>query len=152
MRTVSASAVIDDELALLDVVAERNVAAHPHALGFGRGDLVADSFARDLTLELGEGEQHVEREAAHRGCGVERLRHRNERGAVRVQHIDDLREISERPSQPVDLVDDDNLHFAGRDVAEQPLQRRTFHGAARKPSVVVEIWQCRPAGMLLAET
>src|SRR5208282_5983479 len=34
---------IDDEFAVLDVVAERGLAAHPHALLFGCGDLVADA-------------------------------------------------------------------------------------------------------------
>src|SRR5208337_4242440 len=41
---------VDDQLAILDIVAERDVAAHPHALGLRRGDLVADALARDLAL------------------------------------------------------------------------------------------------------
>src|ERR1019366_5029892 len=41
-------------------------AAHPHALGLRRGDLVANALARDLALELGEREQHVERQTPHR--------------------------------------------------------------------------------------
>jgi hypothetical protein len=44
-------------------MAERWVAAHPHAPLFRRGDLVADAFPGDLALELGEGQQQVEREA-----------------------------------------------------------------------------------------
>ena len=35
---------VDDERALACVIAERHVAAHPHALLFRRGDLVADAF------------------------------------------------------------------------------------------------------------
>src|SRR4051794_14988379 len=46
---------IDDQLALLRVIAERRVAAHPHALLLRGGDLVADALAGDLTLELGKG-------------------------------------------------------------------------------------------------
>jgi hypothetical protein len=53
----------DDQFAVLDVVAERHIAAHPHALGLRRGDLVANALAGDLALELGKGEQHVERQA-----------------------------------------------------------------------------------------
>jgi hypothetical protein len=34
--------LIHDQFAVLDVVTERNVAAHPHALLLRRGDLVAD--------------------------------------------------------------------------------------------------------------
>jgi hypothetical protein len=56
---------VDDKFAFLDVVAERGLPAHPHTLPFRRGDLVADSLSRDLALELGEGEQYVEREATH---------------------------------------------------------------------------------------
>src|ERR1700737_1128710 len=53
---------VDDERALARVIAERHIAAHPHALLLRRGDLVADAFAGDLALELGKGPQHIERE------------------------------------------------------------------------------------------
>jgi hypothetical protein len=46
--------LVVDEILVLDVIAERHVAAHPHALLLGRGDLVADALAGDLALELGE--------------------------------------------------------------------------------------------------
>src|ERR1700722_15383335 len=57
---------VDDERALVGVIAERHIAAHPHALFLRGGDLVADAFTRDLALELGKGQQHVERQALHR--------------------------------------------------------------------------------------
>jgi len=47
---------IDDQFSLVEVVAERHMAAHPHTFALGGGDLVADSFAGDLTLELRERE------------------------------------------------------------------------------------------------
>jgi hypothetical protein len=47
-------ALVHDQLAVLDVVAERNKAAHPNALLAGRGELVADALANDLALELGK--------------------------------------------------------------------------------------------------
>ena len=62
---------VDGEFAFLDVVAERGQSAHPHALFLGRGDLVADSLSRDLALELGEGQQHVERETVRRWASDE---------------------------------------------------------------------------------
>ena len=40
----------------------------------------------------------------HRGRGVELLRHGDERGVMGIQHIDDLREIGERPGKAVDLA------------------------------------------------
>src|ERR1700744_6541493 len=42
------------ESAVLDPVAEWNRSAHPDALPFRGGDLVADSLASDLALKLGE--------------------------------------------------------------------------------------------------
>ena len=53
--------LVDDKLSLNHPVAERNDAANSDALPLRGGDLVADAFARDLPLELGEGEQHIER-------------------------------------------------------------------------------------------
>ncbi len=47
------------ESAVLDPVAEWNRSAHPDALPLRGGDLVADSLARDLPLELGERQEHV---------------------------------------------------------------------------------------------
>ena len=64
--TVSASVLVDDELAVFDVVAERGLTAHPHALLLGGRDLVADALAGDLALELGKRQEDVERQAAHR--------------------------------------------------------------------------------------
>ena len=55
-----------DQLAVFDLVAERDEAAHPHALLARGGELVADALADDLALELGEGEQDVKRQPAHR--------------------------------------------------------------------------------------
>src|SRR5207302_9394686 len=57
---------VDDERALVGVIAKRDIAAHPHALLLRRGDLVADAFAGHLPLELGQGQQHMERQAPHR--------------------------------------------------------------------------------------
>src|SRR6202040_1783405 len=53
---------VDDERALACVIAQRHIAAHPHALFFRRGDLVADAFAGDLPLELSKRQQHIERQ------------------------------------------------------------------------------------------
>lgn len=46
--------LVNGQLPIPGVVSERDIPAHPHALGLRRRDLVADAFARDLTLELGE--------------------------------------------------------------------------------------------------
>ena len=69
---------------------------------------------------------------------------------MRVEHVDDLGEVGQRAGQPVDLVDDHDLHFAGLDVGEQPLERRPLHRAAGEAAVVVEVAHGDPAGVLLA--
>ena len=50
---------IDYEPAVFHVITEWYDAAHPHALAFGGGDLVADPLAGDLSLKLSEGKQHI---------------------------------------------------------------------------------------------
>src|SRR5262249_18915110 len=46
--------LVDGQLAVLHLVAERRCATHPPAFLFGCGDLVADALAGDLALELSE--------------------------------------------------------------------------------------------------
>ena len=141
---------VDDELAVLDVVAERHEAAHPHALLAGGRELVADALADHLALELGERQQDVERQPPHRRGGVERLRHADEGDAVAVEHLDQLGEIHQRAAEAVDLVDHHHVDAAGLDVGEQPLQRRAFQRRAGDAAVVVAVGHQHPAFGLLA--
>ena len=46
-----------------------------------------------------------------------------------VEDVDDLGKICERPRQSVDLVDNDGLNLAGRDVLQKPLERRPLRRA-----------------------
>src|SRR5882724_11930800 len=64
---------IDGDLSILGVIAERRHAADPKTLALGSRNLVPDALGGDLALELGEREQHVQREASHGGGGVELL-------------------------------------------------------------------------------
>jgi hypothetical protein len=113
------------------------MATHPQAPSTRGGDLVADALARHLALELREGEQHVEREPAHRRGGVELLGHRDEGDAVRVEGLDDPGEVGERAGQPVDLVDEQEVDPAALDIGQKALQRRSRHGAAGETTIVV---------------
>src|SRR6266699_1747461 len=72
---------VDHELAVLDVVSERDSAAHPHALAPRGRELVADALARQLALKLGEREQDIEGQPTHRGGGIELLGDGHERDA-----------------------------------------------------------------------
>ena len=119
-------------------------------LGLGRRNLVANAFAGDLALELGEAQEHVERQPAHAGGGVERLRYRHEADAPRIEPLDDPREVGEAAGQPVDLVDHHHIDKPRLDIAHQPLQRGALHGSAREPAIVIECWQRAPAFRCLA--
>jgi hypothetical protein len=74
-----------------------------------RGDLVADAFAGDVPLELGERQKHIQGQPSHAGGGVELLGDRHKRDAAAVKDLDELGKIRERASQPVDLIDDDHI-------------------------------------------
>jgi hypothetical protein len=49
--------LVHDQLAVLDVISQWDIAAHPHALGLGCRDLVANALTGNLTLELSEREK-----------------------------------------------------------------------------------------------
>ena len=148
--------LVHHQLAVAHVVAERRGAAHPHALAPRRGELVADALADHLALELGEAEQDVERQPAHRRRRVELLSYAYERNVMLVEYFDNPCEVGERAAQPVDLVDDDDVDDAALDIAQQPLQRRPLHacrrrnrrrrsGRRRGSSLRASGWRCTPA-------
>src|SRR5271168_5385507 len=114
--------ILDDAKgAILDPVAQRDYAAHPYSLLLRSRDLISDPFARNLTLELGEGQQHIEDQPSHAGRGVERLGHRDEGDAMGIECLDQLGEVGERAGQPIDLVDDDHVDPSRLHVDEQVL-------------------------------
>ena len=115
-----------------------------------RRDLVADAFTGDLALELGKGQQHIERQPTHRARRVELLRHRNERHTLCVKELDQPGKIGERAGQPVDLVHDHDVDPAGPDIGEQALRRESLEIAARKPAIVIAVSRQQPTLVLLA--
>ena len=143
--------ILDDvQCAILDPVAQRDYAAHPHPLLLRSGDLVPDPLARDLPLELGEGQQHVEGQPSHAGRGVERLGHRDEGDVGLSNSLDQLGEVGERAGQPIDLIDDDHVDPSRLHIGEQLLKRRPIHRPAGIAAVVVAIPDQSPALMRLA--
>jgi len=109
-----------------------------------------DAFTGDLPLELGKGQQHIERQAPHRARRVELLRHRNERHTLCVEELDQPGKIGERAGQPVDLVDDHDIDPASPDIAEQALRRGSLEIAAREPAIVIAVSRQQPTLVLLA--
>jgi len=64
-RTMAASASLIDQLAGHHIIAQRRHTAHPNSLALPGSDLVTDTLASDLALELGEGQQHVQHQPPH---------------------------------------------------------------------------------------
>ena len=117
----------DVKRAVFDPITEWNCATHPDASLFRGSDFVPDALARNFAFELRERKQHVEGEPSHAGGGVESLGHRDERDIVFVEQLDQLGEVGQRPCQPVDLVDDDDVHPAGANVVQQLCQGGPVH-------------------------
>jgi hypothetical protein len=76
---------IDDQPPLAKVIPKRRHAPHPHPLFLGSRYLVPDALTGDLPLELGEREQDIEGQSAHRGGGVELLSDGDERDVVDIE-------------------------------------------------------------------
>src|SRR5438067_1239839 len=135
----------NEQLVVSALVSERRDAAHPHPLLLRGGDLVADTLAGDLALELRKGQQNIEGQTPHRRRRVELLRDRNKGRASRIKDFDDLGKISQRAGQPVDLVDNDRIDPTRRDVGEQPLQSRPIDRLAGEPAGGITCTQANPA-------
>src|ERR1700722_12541060 len=107
------------ESAVFDPVSKGDCAAHPDSPFLRCGDFVPDALARNLTLELRKRKQHVEGQPPHAGRGIEGLGYRDERDVVFVKELDELGEVSERPCQPIDLIDDDHIDLSSANVVQQ---------------------------------
>ena len=136
---------IDDELPVLNLVAERHHAAHPQPFLFGSGDFVTDALTRDLALELCKRQQHVQRQSAHGRAGIERLADRDHGNIVRIEPVDQFCEVAQGSCQPINPVDDDLVHLVLFDVLEQLPQCRTRQRATGDTAVVVVRGQGDPA-------
>ena len=126
-----------DQLRVHDIVAQERHPARPLALPPGGGDLVAGPFRDHLAFELGEREQHVQDQPAHRRGRVELLGDRHERHLVPLEHLHHPGEVQQAAAQAVHLVDHDAVDHAGLDVGHQPFQGRAVHVAAGESAVVV---------------
>jgi hypothetical protein len=137
-------ALIDNELAVFDVVAERRPTAHPHSLSPRGGELVADTLADDLTFELGKGQENIKRQPTHRCCRVERLRDTDESDFVAVEDLHELGKIHQGAAEPVDLIDDDHVHLIDLDIGKKPFEGRALKRGPGNPAVVVAVGNQKP--------
>ena len=146
--------VIDDKFPSgpirMRIVAERGEPAHPEPLLLRGGDLVPDPLGRDLALELGKGQKHVQRQPSHGRRSVESLRDRHEGTFCCFKPFDQLREIRQRAGQTVDLVDDNHVDPSGVDVGEEVPEGGPFQRPAGDPAIVISGRHHLPALMSLA--
>ena len=100
----------------IDVVAQDGCAAGPLAFTPRGRDLVPSPLRDDLALELGEGQQHVEYQAAHRRSSIKLLGHAHEGDLPLVETPHHPREVQEAAAEAVDFVDVYCLDKTGVDV------------------------------------
>ena len=144
---------VDDQAAAarVDIITKDRMPADPFALFPRRRLLVARALGNDLAFKLREGQEDVQRQPPQRVGGVELLGDRHEAHATFVEHLDDSREVHERPAEPVDLVDDHAVHLGGLDIHQELLQRGPIHVAAGVAAVVVVGRHQLPAFVALAQ-
>ena len=66
-----------------------------------------------------------------------------------IEQLDQLGEVSQRASQAVNLVDDDDVDLSGSQILKQPLQRRAVGVPTGEAAIVIFGPDQRPAGMRL---
>ena len=69
---------------------------------------------------------------------------------MRIEQLDELGKIGERPRQAVDLIDNDDLNLARPDVGQKTLQGRAVGRATGVSAIVVARADQRPACVRLA--
>ena len=137
--------LVDDQLLVLGVVAERHGAAGPFALLARRRQPCPGPARMPAPARTGQRTAGLQGQPAH-GCGgVELLGDGNERDRLGVKGLDQLCEIGERTGQAVDLVDHDHVDLAGLDIGEQLLEGRAVEVAAGVGGVVILLGQGLPA-------
>ena len=109
--------------------------SRPHALALRHRNLVSDAFPDNLPLELGKGQKDVQGQPSHRTGRIELLGHRDEGHAVGVKELNQIGEVSQQPSQSIDLIDNHDTHRAGTGCF-RPRTRRRRKGLAGPSSPV----------------
>ena len=66
---------------------------------------------------------------------------------MRIEQLDQLGEVGQRPCQTVDLVDDDDVDLPGADIIQQLLKVGAVRGSAGIPAVIIAGPDQGPAGM-----
>ena len=125
-----AHAALEQRQHFISLRARRRSAALVFAFRLRLGDAFALALQHDLALELGDGADHVEDQAADRRRRVELRRQHLEACALRMKPGLDLAEVRNRAGDAVNLGDHQHIAFAGE--VERRLKLRPFRVDARK--------------------
>ena len=136
---------IDDQLGAcagsIDIVAKDRDTTGPFPFSALGSDFVADPLADDLSLELGKGQQDIQRQPAHRVGRVELLGYRDEGNTVFIERFHDPGEVHERAAKSIDFVDHHAIDLSAFDVFEESIESRSIEATARETTVVVLLRQ-----------
>ena len=141
---------INLKLYALRPIPERGHAARPLPLPTSASDLVPNAGGDHLPLELREAHEHVQGEPAHRIGRREILGDAHKSCLVAVELLHDLREVQQGPGEPVDLVDQDQVHQAPGDMVHELAEPRTIGISSGEPTVVVGFLTGHPPAACLA--
>jgi len=92
-----------------------------------------------LAFELGERQEHVEHQPAHRIGRVELLRDRDECDLVLVELGHKLGKVQQAAAQSIDLVDHHAIDPAGLNVGHESSKRGALHVSTGESTIVVTI-------------
>jgi hypothetical protein len=99
----------------IDVVAQERSPSRPLAFAARGCHLVASALGDQLALELGEGQEYVQNQPAHRCGGVELLSHRHERHVVLLEGFHETGKVEQGAAEAIDFVDHDAVDLSGGD-------------------------------------
>src|SRR5262249_29099276 len=118
-------------------VAGRNARGHVNAALDGCGLRLRPSLPALLELPLRDGAEDVGDESAAGSLEVEPVVDGDERPALVLGRLDELRQAAQRTSEPVELRGDDPAAFVAPAAGERPLERRTLQRAAGDVEILV---------------
>src|SRR5882757_2847188 len=76
LANCSSFALVHNQSVVNTFVSQRDHASHPHPFFLRGRNFVPYSLSSDFAFELGERQQHVERESSHRGRSIKLLGYR----------------------------------------------------------------------------
>src|SRR5687767_12498676 len=120
-----------------EVVSERRPASGPKTLETHCAPFVTDTIASKFAFKLRESKQHIHHQPPEAVRRIEILSDTCERRVVSLKNIHKPDEVQEAPTQPIELVDDDDINLAAFDVSEELSHRGAIQGAPGLGSIFV---------------